>query len=86
MTEHKEQRPPIANNSTPIWEFVIADMHARDKVGRERYGVPLQASNGRDALRDAYEEALDLCAYLRQAIEERDAVSRAIDLVRPEKQ
>lgn len=86
MTEYKEQQPPIANDSTPIWELVIADMRARDKVGRQRYGVPLQASNGRDALRDAYEEALDLCAYLRQAIAERDAVSRAIDLARPEKQ
>ena len=26
----------------------------------------------RDALRDAYEVALELCAYLRQAIMERD--------------
>jgi hypothetical protein len=33
----------------------------------------LQAFNGRDALRDAYEEALDLACYLRQAIAERDA-------------
>ena len=32
----------------------------------------LQAFNGRDALRDAYEEALDLCQYLRQALYERD--------------
>ena len=48
------------------------DMAARDQVGRARYGVPLQPHNGRDALRDAYEEALDLCAYLRQAIMERD--------------
>jgi hypothetical protein len=52
--------------------MVIADMHARDKLGRKRYGTPLQPWNGRDALVDAYEEALDLCAYLRQAIWERD--------------
>jgi hypothetical protein len=52
---------------------VIADMHERDQVGRERYGTPLQAHNGRDALVDAYQEALDLVVYLRQAIEERDA-------------
>lgn len=72
MTGHTEQRHPVLNDSTPIWSLVIADMHARDKLGRQRYGVPLQANNGRDALRDAYEEALDLCAYLRQAIAERD--------------
>lgn len=40
-------------------------------MGRARYGTPLQAGNGRDALVDAYQEALDLCVYLRQAIEER---------------
>jgi hypothetical protein len=39
--------------------------------GIETYGTPLQAHNGRDALWDAYEEALDLAIYLRQVIEER---------------
>jgi hypothetical protein len=66
-----EQPAPIMNTSTPIWELVIADMHERDHVGRQRYGTPLQAHNGRDALLDAYQEALDLVVYLRQAIEER---------------
>lgn len=66
----KDQPPPKRNSSTPIWELVVADMIARDHVGRERYGTPLQAHNGRDALVDAYQEALDLCVYLRQALEE----------------
>ena len=43
-----------------------------DKAGIVRYGTPLQAHNGRDALVDAYQEALDLAVYLRQAIYERD--------------
>ena len=47
-------------------------MLKRDAVGRAKYGVPLQAHNGRDALQDAYEEVLDLAVYLRQAIEERN--------------
>ena len=42
---------------------VIADMRERDRLGRERYGVPLQPHNGRDALLDMYEELLDACAY-----------------------
>ena len=66
------QPDPTPSDSRPVWELVIEDMHARDQTGRERYGVPLQAGNGRDALRDAYEEALDLAVYLRQAIAERD--------------
>jgi hypothetical protein len=71
MNVNKPEPPPAANNSTPIWEMVIADMQERDRVGRQRYGTPLQANNGRDALLDAYQEALDLVVYLRQAIEER---------------
>lgn len=67
-----DQPPPIANDSLPVWELVIADMRERDSVGRQRYGTPLQTNNGRDALVDAYQEALDLVVYLRQAIEERN--------------
>ena len=43
-----------------IVALVRADAKARDAQGRERYGVPLQAGNGRDALVDAYQEALGL--------------------------
>lgn len=67
-----DQPKPVANDGIPVWELVIADMKERDRIGRERYGTPLQAGNGRDALVDAYQEALDLAVYLRQAIEERD--------------
>lgn len=69
---HAEQPAPTQNDLPAIWPVVIMDMANRDQVGRARYGVPLQPHNGRDALRDAYEEALDLCAYLRSAIFERD--------------
>ena len=55
-----------------LWDQVIEDMRARDRLGRERYGRPLEPHNGRDPLWDAYEEALDLAVYLRQAIYERD--------------
>lgn len=58
--------------SKPIWDLVIQDMHERDELGRERYGTALQANNGHDALVNAYQEALDLVVYLRQAIEERN--------------
>lgn len=49
---------------------LVQRMAARDALGRERYGTSLQTGNGRDALMDALEEALDLCAYTRQAFEE----------------
>lgn len=67
-----EQPTPVANDRPAVWSLVLTDMVQRDKLGRERYGTPLQPHNGRDALLDAYQEALDLCVYLRQAIFERD--------------
>ena len=73
MSEHVEQPPPVPNNGTSIQSLVRADLLAREQVGIARYGTPQQAHNGRDGLRDAYEEALDLCCYLRQVIAERDA-------------
>jgi hypothetical protein len=68
---NKPQPPSIPNASPPIWDLVIADMRERDRIGAKKYGTRLQANNGRDVLVDAYQEALDLCVYLRQAIEER---------------
>ena len=55
-----------------IQRKVRDDLEERERLGVERYGTSLQPHNGRDALRDAYEEALDLACYLRQAMAERD--------------
>lgn len=79
-----EQPNPVANDNPPTWNLVIRDLEvnnailviedarARDAVGRERYGVPLQPGNERDSLRDAYEEALDLMVYLKNCRVERE--------------
>ncbi len=72
MSTDTEQPTPKANAHPAVWPLVIEDMRGRDAVGRRKYGVPLQPHNGRDALRDAYEEALDLSVYLKQALIERD--------------
>ena len=69
----EEQSAPVPNDKPASWDLVIADMRARDAVGRERYGTPLQPGNGRDSLVDAYQEVLDTAVYLRNAIAERGA-------------
>lgn len=51
-------------------EATVKDMQDRDQVGLERYGTRLQPYNGRDSLVDAYQEALDLCVYLRTVLYE----------------
>lgn len=65
------EQPAPSGDGPAVWPLVIEDMKARDAAGRSKYGVPLRAHNGRDALVDAYQEALDLAVYLRQAIAER---------------
>ncbi len=70
MSKLEHEPAPLPNDSIPIWELVIEDMRQRDNIGRAKYGTPLQAHNGRNALFDAYQEALDLVVYLRQLIEE----------------
>lgn len=60
--------PPLAG----IWAHVVEDMKKRDAFGYSKYGKHLEPHDGRDSLKDAYEEALDLAVYLRKAIYERD--------------
>lgn len=69
-----EQPVPKKNTYPEVYPLLIEDLETRYKIGMQRYGKALQPFNGRDALRDAYEEAIDLAFYLRQAIYERDKV------------
>ena len=65
------QPPPIHTDEVPTVDTVIADLETRKQMGIKKYGVALQPSNGRDSLQDAYEEALDLCVYLKNEIRRR---------------
>lgn len=72
----RRQAAPVPGEGD-VWAEVIADgerrqsipprvldlMRERRQVGIDRYGVPLQRSNGRDGLRDLLEELLDAVAY-----------------------
>jgi len=50
-----------------VWTEVVKDVIARAELGKKRYGTYLETHNGRSALMDAYEEALD---YLKQLLME----------------
>ena len=57
---------------TPVVAMVMHDMIERMEKGIETYGQALRADNGRCPLIDAYQEALDLAIYLKQAIIEKN--------------
>ena len=57
-------------------------MPARMELGKKRYGSLLQPFNGRDFMRDAFEELLDLSVYLEGVAAERKAMFDLLDDLR----
>lgn len=55
-----------------MMERLECRVRERRAKGLATYGTTLQAFNGRRALVDAAEEAVDMAAYLEQEIEERE--------------
>jgi len=73
----EDQAAPISGE-VEVGELVLSDMRDRIALGQERYGSKLKTFNGRDALVDAYQEAIDLVMYLRQEIEERNSAQETV--------
>jgi hypothetical protein len=67
----QEARSAAHTARREVLPLVIADLRERIEVGVRSYGSPLAVESENDALRFAYEEALDLCLYLRQELERR---------------
>lgn len=65
------QEPAPTGDGQDITRLVQQDLERRSQMGARKYGTRLKSHNGRDALVDAYQEALDLACYLRQEIAER---------------
>jgi len=71
MTTAATAKQPTPHGSgADIADLVHIDIEDRAKIGEVKYGERLKPHNGRCALTDAYQEALDLVMYLRQAIQE----------------
>jgi len=66
IENHNTSEPPPKPGKVVVVDEVIKDMKQRKADGIEKYGRPLETHNGRRALVDAYQEALDLCIYLKQ--------------------
>ena len=73
MNKAATKEPMPIKGKVDILPLVVSDLCKRDKIGTVKYGTTLQSHNGRDPLIDAYQEALDLCMYLRQTICERNS-------------
>jgi len=67
-----DQPLPVPNDHPESHQLVCEDIMARQQLGIGRYGTPLQPFNGRDSLRDLYEELLDAVCYLKTLMLEED--------------
>ena len=85
-----QPEPPPTPGTGDLWldvierttDPVLRELYvARRAQGIARYGVPLQRDNGRDHLRDAVQEAVDLVVYL-EAAEQRELQAEAERLAR----
>lgn len=76
--EAAKPEPKPSGRGEVILPLVLKDLQDRAVMGEGKYGVKLRANNGRNALKDAYDEACDLVMYLRQKIyeEENSAVTK----------
>lgn len=78
-TRPEDQRLPDGDESVPDDQsLLIADIEARRKVGIARYGQGHRPFNGRDTLRDLYEEQMDLMVYLRSIVRMAEADREAL--------
>lgn len=58
--------------SKQVWPLVIKDMIIRNEMGQKKYNRYLQTDCPDNMLQHAYEEALDLCVYLKTCIEKQN--------------
>jgi len=79
-TQASTPQPPPVQGGQIVLNKVLADLIERADTGRAKYGRYLETNNGRVALWDAYQEALDLAMYLRQALLEIESKANASKL------
>ena len=68
---------PTGSGEVVLFE-VQRDILERAGMGHRKYGTFLRTQNNRDALTDAYQEAIDLVMYLRQLRMDLDAKDDAL--------
>jgi hypothetical protein len=72
MSNASKHQPDPKQGEQVVVDIVLADIRERAETGKEKYGTYLQTNNGRSALWDAYQEAIDLVMYLRQKLLEEE--------------
>lgn len=81
MSKASEYQPDPVSGKRIVVEGVVSDILERAEEGKKKYGTYLMTDNGREAMWDAYQEALDLVMYLKQHLMENEAVRDKNDML-----
>lgn len=72
MSNASKHQPHPKQGEKIVIDVVLSDIRERAEAGKIKYGHYLETNNGRNPLWDAYQEAIDLVMYLRQALLEQE--------------
>lgn len=66
VRDPERDQPLPKPGKLPVQQILIHAIEERREHGIRKYGRALETDNGRDALKDAWEESMDLLLYLTQ--------------------
>lgn len=72
------QPKPVPTSGPSMHDLVIEDIQERKDYGLNKYNSLLQAHNGRNFLKDLYEELHDATVYARGALVEQETVVKLV--------
>lgn len=64
MRYYDQPAPSTSSSSREVWPTLLRLLEDRVKQGEQKYGQRLSTWDGRDSVRDALDEAIDLVFYL----------------------
>lgn len=68
VRDPERDQPLPKPGGLPVQAILIAAIQERTDYGRAKYGDVLRTKNGRNALKDAWEELMDFTAYFTQYV------------------
>lgn len=74
VRDPERDQPLPRPGGLPVQAILIRAIQERMQFGIRKYGRPLETNNGRDPLRDMWEEMLDMVSYFTQYVLEQGVV------------
>lgn len=74
IKETTGSRQNLYNNKSDSWDYVIADIHVRNEMGKAKYGTTLKPDTTENMLQHLYEELLDATVYIKTLLLKKEVI------------